>query len=202
MTTRAKRRWPISHIWFFPVLLVGLFFLAQAGTIGTLTVSLLVTWLLLYLPTLSLEIVWGFAGQLSVAYAGIVGVGAYATAWNMQEGRSIYVSMPLGIAASTLAAWFIARLTLRLKGAQFVIATFAVGLLIVEVIKAIPALGGVQGLILFAPHKGIPDGLLSDVNTFDYIVIGTISVLLAFAVNNMSKSPHGRRFVAVREDQA
>src|SRR6185437_6960933 len=124
----------------------------------------------------------------------------YVTAWNMDQGRTIYVAMLLGIAGATVSAWLIARLVSRLQGAQFVIATFAVCLLIVEVIKAIPALGGVQGLVLFSPHEGIPDGLLDDVNKFDYIVIGIISVLLAFAVNNLSKSPHGRRFVAVRED--
>ncbi len=199
--TAANRRWPVSHIWFFPVALVALYFVAHAGIVGTLTVSLLVTWLLLYLPTLSLEIVWGYAGQLSVAYGGIFGVGAYMTAWNLQEGRNIYVSVLLGVLAATAAAWIVAKLTMRLRGAQFVIATFAVGLLIVEIIKAIPSLGGVQGLILFSSHDGIPDGVLSDINTFDYIVIGAISVLLAFAVHNLGHSPHGRRFVAVREDQ-
>jgi ABC-type branched-subunit amino acid transport system ATPase component/ABC-type branched-subunit amino acid transport system permease subunit len=187
-------------MWLFPLILVLAYHFAVRGLVASVTVSLLVTWLLLYLPTAALNIIWGYAGQLSLAYAGIVGVSAYASAVMLRDGRPIYLAAPVGVVVALAAATLVAKAVRRTTGSHYVIATFAMGLLMVEAIKSIPQLGGTTGIVIFNPFVGLPRSWTSAYLRFDFILIACVSVIIAFAVDNLARSPQGRTFIAVREN--
>ena len=75
----------------------------------------------------SLNLLLGYSGLLSLGHQAFFGFGAYFSAYTTTE---LGVPMPVGLLGAMVAgfvvAWAIGKITLRLRAAFFVIATFAV----------------------------------------------------------------------------
>ena len=83
-----------------------------------------------------LNVILGFAGQLSLAHAGFFGIGAYAVALlATKAGVSFWLGLPAGVALCALAGYAIGLICLRSKGHYFAIFTMAVGIIIHLVIQ-------------------------------------------------------------------
>ena len=73
---------------------------------------------------LSLNLLLGYAGQLSLGHAAFFGLGAYATALcTVKLGWSPWAGLAAALAVSGLAGWAVGRLALRIRGAYFVLLT-------------------------------------------------------------------------------
>ncbi|GAN87059.1 branched-chain amino acid ABC transporter permease [Komagataeibacter intermedius] len=86
------------------------------------------------------------AGQLTLATAAFMGVGAYATAymcntWNLPVAADILAG---GLAATALGA-LASFLTLRVRGIYFALSTFALGEIIPAVFLDMDSVGGASG---------------------------------------------------------
>ena len=84
--------------------------------------------LLHILLALGLNLIAGYAGQLSLAHAAFFGIGAYTTALlTLNQHWSFWLAAPIGAVGAGLVAVAIGLPTLRLKGPYFVISSMGFG---------------------------------------------------------------------------
>src|SRR5204863_3657700 len=75
---------------------------------------------------LSLNLLLGYTGQLSLGHAAFFGIGAYTSALlTLGPEWSFWLALPCAIALAALAGFLIGRLALKLRGAYFVLVTIS-----------------------------------------------------------------------------
>jgi len=126
---------PFSDRWL-PFLLFGLLVVAIAVMLPSgyyLRVAALI-WMF-GLAAIGLNLLMGFAGQVSLGHAGFVGMGAYTVALLPQHfGVSPLLAVFSGMVLSAAVAWIVGFAVLRLRGHFLAIATLGMGMLIALVI--------------------------------------------------------------------
>ncbi|MBI1727162.1 MAG: branched-chain amino acid ABC transporter permease [Candidatus Rokubacteria bacterium] len=142
-------------------------------------------------------------GQVSMAQAGFMAIGAYTSA---QLTVKLDVPFLVGFVAAGLGAALVAlglgRIILRLKGVYFLLFTFALNEFLYLLNKNLPALtGGNDGVVGIKPPTipFVADPLRSKA-AFYYLVLVVVSLALAF-VWALYRSPFGRAMDAVRESE-
>ena len=147
----------------------------------------------------SLNLVVGFLGELSLGHAGFMCVGAYiggvaAVAMHRAIGSGVLVlilSTVVGGVAAALAGFVIGVPTLRLKGDYLAIVTLAFGEIVRTVFRNQPAFGGALGLDTSSVRFG----------TKLYIPALLLVLLTLFVVQNLMDSKHGRAIKAIRDSE-
>lgn len=158
--------------------------------------------LIMALFALSLDLILGFAGVVTLGHALFFGIGAYAAGLVALAGWHEAVSGALlaGIAAGIVAA-ALGPLILRLKGLPFLMVTLALGVVAYEAAnKATWLTGGDDGLqgITLAPLFGL----------FSWSVYGKTGFLYSFgwlfllsmAARRLVASPFGMALQGIREN--
>jgi branched-chain amino acid transport system permease protein len=148
---------------------------------------------------ISLDLLVGFAGLLSLAHAAFFGIGAYSTALLVRHGFDAISAMMIGALVAALASSFIALPSIRVRGIYLLIITVAVQSVFTVVLLNLSGLtGGPAGipnippLTLFGqPLRGLP------LTGF----IGTCSLLLFFFLRRLGHSPFGHLLQAIRDDE-
>jgi branched-chain amino acid transport system permease protein len=141
------------------------------------------------LAVMGLALVLGFTGQFSLGHAGFMAVGAYAAAC-----CSLYAHMPpmmgvlVGGMLAAVAGVAVGLPSLRLSGDYLAVVTLGFNGIIIVLIQNAPVLGGAQGL------TGIP--VATNFGwTYTWVLLGGVFI------RNLLKSPHGRVFEAVRDNE-
>ena len=151
--------------------------------------------------TLSLNIVVGFSGLLSLCQAAFYGIGAYITTLLMMKaGLGFLPALAVAIFGAGLLGYVIALPSLRLKGDYFVLATLGFQIIIFVVLYNWVAVTrgpyGIPGIP--QPHifglsiDSLPEFFLLSL-VFLLVCGGLIALLL--------DSPFGRTLKAIREDE-
>ena len=142
-------------------------------------------------------------GQVSMAQAGFMAIGAYTSA---QLTVKLDVPFLVGFVAAGLGAALVAlvlgRIILRLTGVYFLLFTFALNEFLYLLNKNLPALtGGNDGVVGIKPPTipFVADPLRSKA-AFYYLVLVVVALALAF-VWALYRSPFGRAMDAVRESE-
>jgi len=145
----------------------------------------------------SLNLVIGFLGELSLGHAAFMSIGAYAGGLlsifmkNMFPNLPVMVRFPLSmLAGGIVGAMFgalVCVVVLRLKGDYLAIVTLAFGEILRSIIINLEFTGGPSGL------KGVPQDA-----SFTYGII--LVFLTLFVINNLAKSKHGRAIQALRDN--
>jgi branched-chain amino acid transport system permease protein len=137
----------------------------------------------------SLSLINGFTGQLSLGHAGFMAVGAYVSViiTNMLDLPFI-VGILVACLAAGLAGFIIGVPTLRLKGDYLAIATLAFGEIIRVTLQNIDYVNGPAGIM------GI-----TKLTTWPWLFGGT--VLTVLVIVNLVNSSYGRAIVSIREDE-
>ena len=146
----------------------------------------------------SLNLVTGFLGELSLGHACFMSIGAYTSSLT-----SIYLvhslPAPIGFAISLLVGCIVAAVfglligipVLRLNGDDLAIVTLAFGEIVKSVINVIGITGGAKGL------SKIP--LRSDYNNYTLVFI--LTVLTIVFIVNFVHSRDGRAITAIRDNE-
>ena len=151
---------------------------------------------------LSLNLLLGYTGQLSLGHAAFFGIGAYAAALStLKLGRSAWEGMALAAALAGLSGWAIGRLALKLRGAYFVLVTnsFA-GVISLVSVNWMELTNGPLGL------PGIPAPELGPWSfrtkrAYYYLVLAAVA-LSYLVCRRLVDSRIGRAFLALRENEA
>lgn len=147
------------------------------------------------------NIAGGYAGQFSLGHAAFFGIGAYtSTLLFTVYGVSPWFGMLAGGALAALVASVLARLTLRLKGPFFALATIAFAEVTrIMVINMRGLTGGSQGIsISFQPS--FENMMFSGRTPYLYAMLAmlTLTVLATFV---LQRSWFGFSLAAMREDE-
>jgi branched-chain amino acid transport system permease protein len=97
--------------------------------------------------TISLNLLVGYTGLISIAQAGIYGVGAYVTALlALHVTHDLLISFVLASIAGVLVSLIVALPSLRLKNEYFLIATMGFQAIIFSLFMNLEITGGASGL--------------------------------------------------------
>lgn len=141
------------------------------------------------MAVLGLSLLTGFTGLFSFGHAGFMAIGAYTAAYmGVKLGLPLILSLLAGGLSAGMVSLCIGRLTLRLKGDYFCIATLGFGEAIRLILDNVQVFGGARG------WPGIP----IRIDLWNVVFINLIGV--AFMVS-LVNSRHGRNMIAIREEE-
>ena len=147
--------------------------------------------------TLGLVLLTGIGGLISFGQAAFVGLGAYTTAvLTTQYGASPWLTLPAGLALTSIVSLFLGFITLRLSGHYLPLGTIAWGIAIYFVFGNLDVLGKYSGLAEIPPLT-VLGWRFGDDRAF-YYLIWTITLLALLAMRNLLDSRCGRAIRALR----
>lgn len=181
--------------------ILGLLVLAIAAPIGqgNYIIYVLTSWLVFAIAAMGLNLTLGYAGQISLAQASFMAIGAYVTSLLTLAGWHWILTLPLALIACFVVGLLLGYPALRVKGHFLAFVTLAFNTLVFLVLRNEDWLtGGSYGLV------GMPRpdfGLFSTMKQlhFYYFTLG-VTVLAALAMWGIVRSPWGRAFKALREN--
>jgi branched-chain amino acid transport system permease protein len=146
---------------------------------------------------LSLNIVMGYLGQVSLGHHAFVGLAAFASAFMVTtKGQSFPVGVLTACALGGLSAGLLGLVALRIKGLYLALITLTYGFVAVNSLFEIPALtGGGQGLDAPKPS------LFSSDAGYAYLCYGLLALVI-FIDWRMMKTKVGRGILAIKESEA
>ncbi len=150
---------------------------------------------------LSLNLLLGFAGLVSLCHAAFYGVGAYTTALVMMRlGWSFLPALAAGVGVTMVLGALVALPSLRLRDDTFVVATLALQNIVYRVLYNADGLTrGALGLMDLPPAR--VGGLTIGRDTPAFLALATVVTLVALAVlGRLANSPFGRTLRALRDD--
>lgn len=150
---------------------------------------------------LGLNIVMGYTGQVNLGQIFFVGLGAYVTAYGVNQGWNILVVFLAACAVAGIVGLLVALAAARLGGLAIAMVTIALPIVGVPLAKRLSEFtGGSQGIS--ARFSDAPDwsGLYSDQWQF-YIVLLVTAVAFLLA-RSLVQGKYGRAFAVVRENEA
>src|SRR6266481_3073363 len=152
------------------------------------------------LATIGLNLLMGFAGQVSLGHAGFMGIGAYAVAVGPTHlGLPSWLSFVAGAVLSALVAFLVGRPILRLRGHYLAVATLGFGLLLAIVFSNEARItGGPDGMAV--PRLVLLGWSVRGAETWYWISAAAflIGALLAL---NLIESPSGRALRAIHDSE-
>ena len=156
------------------------------------------------LLAISLNLMVGVLGELSLGHAGFMSVGAYVGCYVAVTLVEKYPSMPLaaylpiamvigGLAAAAFGV-IIGIPALRVKGDYLAIVTLAFG----EIVRTL-----VQNMSVFGGALGLDTGDIRPKNTALTLLPFTAAVVIlsAILIMNLVRSKHGRSIMAIRDNR-
>ena len=156
--------------------------------------------LIFAIAALGLNLLMGFAGQVSLGHAGFMGVGAYAVAIGPTHlGIAPVFSFVIGAVLSALLAFIVGRPILRLRGHYLAVATLGFGVLLAIVFtNEAKWTGGPDGMAV--QQMTVINWTVRRVSTW-YWVLAVSYLLSAVIALNLIDSPTGRALRAIHDSE-
>jgi branched-chain amino acid transport system permease protein len=180
---------------------------------------LLISTGLFIIAAMSLNLVFGYAGQLSLGHIGFFGIGAYVSALcslgftiSITDGiefnvspKPVWLSFLAAIVVSGLFGWMIGKVSFKIRGAYFVIVSISfaevvrlVALNWVSLTQGPMALNNIPPLDLPIPGLGINFyGKIP--NYYAVLALGIVAYIL---IARLVRSRVGHALVALRENES
>ena len=163
--------------------------------------AILIPFLIFSLAALGLNILTGYAGQLSLGTAAFMAVGAFA-AYNFVlrvPGMPILVSFVLAGIMAALVGIVFGLPSLRIKGFYLAVATLAAQFFVVWALTKFGWFSNFSSSGVISAQKVVILGYVFDTPVRKYLLVLAIVVLMALAAKNMVRSSVGRAWMAVRD---
>jgi len=147
-----------------------------------------------------LNILIGFAGQISLGQSAFMAVGAYSAAiLTVHLNVPFYLAIPAASVITGLTGIFFGAPSLRIKGFYLAMATLAAQFIIPWMVMNVRTdlTGGSSSMLVPAPRLG---GLVLNSQQAIFYLIIPLACLTVFLVINIVRSRIGRAFLAVRDN--
>ena len=155
--------------------------------------------------TSGLNLIHGYVGRLSLGHTAFYGLGGYTAALlSAKFGFGLLLTIPAAVGVAVLSGLAIGHITLRFRGAHFVLVTLAFAailhLLANNLVDFTGGPMGVSGIISPLVHQNWGNfNLFGSKASFYWLVLG-LDVLAVYIVWRVVNSPLGDAMVAIRED--
>src|SRR5262249_36749523 len=159
-----------------------------------------ITWVFIYgICGVSLMVLVGYTGLLSLGHAAFLGIGAYAHAYFLQLGVPWVGCVALATLTTTACGLVVGLPALRMTGIYLAIATLAFGGIIQEVFTRWEAV--TKGFAGMAVDKPVIFGLhFEDAASFYYLCAAGLTLSL-WLTRNLLRAPTGRAWIAIRDSE-
>lgn len=185
-------------------LIVALLLLALFPLVGsTFYLQLGAKIMIMAIFALSLDLLVGHAGMVSLGHAAYFGLAAYVLALisPKYEAANLWLTLPAAIGAAAIAALIIGALVVRTTGVYFIMVTLAFAQMIYAVFHDTKLAGGSDGIyIAVRPELDIA-GLkpLNLENPAEFYYLALIFLVTVFwFLNRLLHSPFGRALAGIR----
>ena len=183
----------------FAILLAAPALLPLAGA-GYLT-GLLIKGMLLAIAGVSLNLLIGHGGMVSLGHAAFVGVGAYAAAIGLESGiEEILILLAITLAVTGGLAFITGVLALRTTGVYFLMITLAFSQMIYFTLMSLAAYGGDDGLTLWSLATFLGSDIVQNGSGLYFVTLGAL-FLSWWSVHRISQSRFGRVLRAARDNR-
>lgn len=186
---RGTQAWVVAGLAFAAALALPLF----AKGYLVYNVSLFYVYALV---ALSLGILVGLTGQVSLGHAGFLAAGAYVQGALANEGWSFVATLPAAVLVTAALGVIIGVPALRLEGPYLAIATLGFGLAIQQILNNWRYVGASTGMLVERP-------VLLGIDFYGdkpyYYLVLALAGLVAWMAFNLERSHVGRAFRAVRD---
>ncbi|MGG1675027.1 branched-chain amino acid ABC transporter permease [Neobacillus sp. NRS-1170] len=181
--------------WIF-LLVLALLVFPIIGEQSVYLVSIFVMICVYAITAMSLDLLIGFGGQISIGHAGFLSVGSYTAAILASKlVLPFFLVLPITGVITGLIGLLIGLPSVRLSGHFLAVVSLGFGLAIPQIALNWSSLtGGYSGLSVLRP-----EWLSADIQ-FIYVII-IITMLITWLLHNILKSRLGRAFVAIRESE-
>ncbi len=164
-------------------------------------VSLGLSILIFGLLAMSLDLLAGYAGLVSLGHASFLGLGAYGIAYGMGRGLSADQSVALALGVTLVAALCFGLVAVRTRGITFVILTLALGQIIWGLAyRWVSVSGGDNGLPV--PARPTLGALSLAQNGAYYYFVLAVFVACALLLWLIVRSPFGLSLRGIRDNEA
>ena len=157
--------------------------------------------MILAIFAMSLDILQGVTGLVSLGHAAYFGVAGYALAFLTPAGEpvSLYTSLPLAVGAATLVALVIGFLVVRTHGIYFIMVTMAFAQMLYYVVFDNKALGGSDGVFI----NFRPDAVWFDLENKRHFYFFTLVCLVGVYayLRHVLWTPLGRALAGLRVNE-
>ena len=174
-----------------------MFVLINSGVLSRQYKSLIVPICVNIMLAVSLNLVTGFLGELSLGHAGFMSIGAYSSALlsialsnTFPPVLAFFTALICGGISAAFFGFLIGVPVLRLRGDYLAIVTLAFGEIIKSIINYLKITGGSKGL------SKIP--LYSDYKNFNVVFV--IMVITIVLISNLIDSRDGRAIKSIRDN--
>jgi branched-chain amino acid transport system permease protein len=153
------------------------------------------------LLALGLNMLMGYAGQISLGHAAFYGIGAYTTAiLTVNYGINPWIALPCAIFLAILVALIVGLPTLKLTGYYLGMGTLGFGMIVHIIFREWSSLtGGASGFMGIPPLEIGPISFFPPRNYF-YLVWFTVLVSFVFC-KRLIKSRIGRALRAIHDSE-
>ena len=163
--------------------------------------AILIPVLIFSLAALGLNILTGYAGQLSLGSAAFMAVGAFG-AYNFMlriDGMPFLLALVMGGLCAAAVGVLFGLPSLRIKGFYLAVATLAAQFFIVWALVKFPWFSNYSSSGVISTQEISILGFVFDGPTSKYMLTLAVVVVLALAAKNMVRSSTGRAWMAVRD---
>jgi branched-chain amino acid transport system permease protein len=184
------------------LLALGLVLLAAFPFVSTdFYAQMVARMMILAIFAMSLDLLQGVTGLVSLGHAAFFGLAGYALAFLTPAGEpaSLWWTLPAAVAASGLAALVVGFFVVRTHGIYFIMVTMAFAQMIFYLFFDNKALGGSDGLYInFKPNAHFFD--LENKRVFYYFTLACLVGVYAF-LRKLLWSPFGRTLAGIRVNE-
>ena len=188
-------------------LLALLALVALPALAGKYYVELVAKIMIMAVFALSLDLLVGVTGLVSLGHAAFFGLASYVLALATPDkyaAASLWTSLPLAVAASALLALAIGAVALRTRGVYFIMVTLALSQMVYFVFHDTKIAGGSDGTYLYVkPELKLGGRSLLDLNDstqFYYAMLGLLLLTFAF-LRMLLASRFGRALSGIRSNE-
>jgi branched-chain amino acid transport system permease protein len=151
--------------------------------------------------TLSLNLLNGYAGILSLGHAAFYGIGAYTSArLTMDVGVPFVLALATAGAVAGAFGYLLAKPTLRLTGLYISLATLGFNIIVFLVMQNWMALTNGPLGIMGIPTPSVLGYLLRAKSHFYYMAV-VLFLVTVFSMHRLVSSRFGRALIAIRENE-
>ncbi len=177
------------------VVYVAVMLVIKSGILGRQMMSLITPICTNVMMSVSLCLIVGFLGELTLGHAAFMSIGAYTGALltlnlPLPSGISLVIGLIGGGLVAALAGLIIGVPVLRLRGDYLAIVTLGFGEIVKSIFNAIGITGGAKGL----------SGIKAMTNYKNFTVVYILTIIVIIVVSNMVTSRQGRAIMAIRDN--
>ena len=200
LTQKKRQRTDLLTVAAVAALFVVMAALLYTGHLTRQVTNMLVPVAVYIVMAVSLNLVVGLLGELSLGHAGFMSVGLFSgcltaialSGTTLPLGVRLPVSMLAGGLVAAVFGLLVGLPALRLRGDYLAIVTLACGEIIKNIITNLNITGGALGLDTSSIYAGAKD----------LLPYGAVLVLLTVAVMlNLKRSKYGRAIMAIRDNR-